>query len=379
MTPDLAAEVMDLEAVARIEEDWRGLAGRCLEPNAFNEPDFLLAAARHLAGRGRPHFIVVRQRGHPGRLVGLCPIAVSRWPGMPAMVWTHAQATAAYPLLDRDVAEPALATMLGHIGRFRRRPAALLVSGVASDGPTAALQGRDRAVHCAETRSRAVLRHAGSGVGLSSKSRKELRRQWNRLAERGPLVFASATGPDDVAVALDRFFALEARGWKGRRGTALGSTAETRRFAQAAVMGLARRSQCRIDILELGGEPIAMGIVLTSGDRAFFWKTAYDESLAHYSPGLQATLHLTEVQRRDASIAMTDSCAVPGHSMIDRVWAERIAVGDYLVGTDADRPAAFAWACALEARRRQLRSVAKALIARVGRRGRPSGAPEARV
>src|SRR3546814_13945194 len=54
----------------------------------------------------------------------------------------------------------------------------------------------------------------------------------------------------------------------------------------------------------------------------FSFKTAFDEDYARFSPGVllqQANLDLLE----DPKIAWVDSCAAPGHPMIDSVWRER--------------------------------------------------------
>jgi hypothetical protein len=54
----------------------------------------------------------------------------------------------------------------------------------------------------------------------------------------------------------------------------------------------------------------------------FSFKTAFDEDYARFSPGVllqQANLDLLD----DAGIAWVDSCAAPGHPMIDSVWRER--------------------------------------------------------
>ncbi|TIN74558.1 MAG: GNAT family N-acetyltransferase, partial [Mesorhizobium sp.] len=43
----------------------------------------------------------------------------------------------------------------------------------------------------------------------------------------------------------------------------------------------------------------------------------------------------------DPNVAMTDSCAVPDHPVMSRLWTERKPMGTLVVGLtpDADRPA----------------------------------------
>ena len=56
-----------------------------------------------------------------------------------------------------------------------------------------------------------------------------------------------------------------------------------------------------LDALTVDGRPVAMGIVLRSRDRAFFWKIAYDEAFAAQSPGVQLALETTQIQEADKS------------------------------------------------------------------------------
>ena len=60
------------------------------------------------------------------------------------------------------------------------------------------------------------------------------------------------------------------------------------------------RVQGRLQIHELAldGAAIASGVVIRAGARAYYWKTAYDERLAEYSPGVQATLAMSRGLRR---------------------------------------------------------------------------------
>jgi len=54
----------------------------------------------------------------------------------------------------------------------------------------------------------------------------------------------------------------------------------------------------------------------------FSFKTAFDEDYARFSPGVllqQENLDLLS----DDRVAWVDSCAAPGHPMIDSVWRER--------------------------------------------------------
>ncbi len=221
---------------------WSDLVDRCLEPSVFTEPEFLLAAARHLARAPGPAFIVVRDRA--GQLVGLCPVVLAwRPPWVAARQWTHPQATEALPLLDREQASAALEALLAAVSRLPGQPAAMIWLGLPESGATAALLRTSRFAQTRlDPRTRAILAKGADPNALPAKARKELRRQTNRLSDHGPLLFRSADNPVAVAAALDLYLELEGQGWKGRRGTALGSRRETRAFALDALQDLAARA-----------------------------------------------------------------------------------------------------------------------------------------
>jgi hypothetical protein len=121
---------------------------------------------------------------------------------------------------------------------------------------------------------------------------------------------------------------------------------------------LAGENKLRIDSLELSGAPIAMGVILSSQDRAFYWKTGYDEAFAEFSPGVLLTLDLSHKQQDDPKIATTDSCAIEGHPMIDRLWPDRLALVDLLV---AIRPGGGIWFNAWLSNRRLVRRAKESL------------------
>ena len=343
-------------AITRIGSAWRDLAKRCLEPSIFNEPGFVIAALEHLP-EARNASLVAVWDGAPenSSLLGLCIIDARmryRRP-FPASAFLHLQATAAFPLLDEARAGFAFDLMVQEIARRPGRPAALLVHGLPSTGPTARLLGA-RIHHAFDSRTRAVLPAGTTGLS-SGKDRKEFRRLGNRLAERGAVSVTVAQTPDLIDQAFQRFLRLEAKGWKGRQSTALDSRPALSAFGRQAVGALATDGLCRLLELRLDEQTIASGIVLRSRERAFFWKTAFDEAYGHFSPGVQLALRLSETMAGDATVAMTDSCAVPGHSMIDRVWPDRMLVTDLCVATAPKWTLAFALSVAAEAAARAVR------------------------
>ncbi|TKB29280.1 MAG: GNAT family N-acetyltransferase, partial [Mesorhizobium sp.] len=170
---------------------------------------------------------------------------------------------------------------------------------------------------------------------------REFRRLKRRLAGLGKLDHVVARGPDEIRHAIESFLTLEAAGWKGRERTAMAIDRYRAAFAREAVHRLAEHDMCRIHTLTLDGRTIASLVVFVEAGVAYTWKTAYDETLSAYSPGTLLMIEVTKQHLDDPNVAMTDSCAVPDHPVMSRLWTERKPMGTLVVGLtpDADRPA----------------------------------------
>ena len=367
----LLLEVLSVEAAALHIAAWTDLTARGLEPNVFMEPAFCLAAARHLALAQRPTFLFVWElQSDARRLLAVCPLVRSRLPlGQTSAVWFHDLAALGAPLLDRHFAGAALQAILSWLARRRPACGALMIHALPIEGPTARVlqtlaSTTGRGIHLVAPRQRAVLRNGADRrvAGLSAvshKRAKELGRQRRRLGEIGDLHYSSASGGDALHNAVEAFLRLEASGWKGRKGTALLMHPGRIAFARTMTHLLARDGKCRVDSLALDGVPIAMGIILSSGGRDFFWKTAYAADYARLSPGVHFVLGLTEAQQRDPAAALIDSCAIPDHPMIDRLWPDRLGIADMLVAVRPGQRGRFLASIAIEESRQKTKSLMK--------------------
>ncbi len=386
--PGLSVEPLDPDAAAEHRDAWVDLMGRALESNAFLDPDFVLPAARHLGAVRRPIVVLVWAEGAGSArdLVAVCPVVAPPDPVRAlASVWMHDLSTLGVPLLDRGRAGEALRALLRWAARGLPGARGLVIPSLPADGPTAALLREvageaGLAVAELDRWERAVLRRGSAAAGLpalSPKGAKEVRRQGRRLAETGTVGSATAREGDALGDAVERFLSLEARGWKGDAGTALLASPGRTAFARAVTRRLGARALCRVDSLLLDGEPIAIALILRAGDTEFLWKIAYREDVARLSPGVQLVLRITEAQRGDGGAALTDSCAVPGHPMIDRLWRDRLALCDLAVAT---RPGpGFRMAVAAERMGRRIRSTAKRAVQAWRARRRRRSPAEART
>ena len=360
----LHVEYVSSRTMIGYEAAWADLAARALESNVFLEPAFALPLIQHAERARPPRFLLVWAESHAvgfSQLIGLLPLARDAWPHPFGVLRCFADrlTVGGVPLLDKASGASAMAAMLAWLREREPKARALLVRGVALDGAFATTLARSGAVYDVQCgRERAILRRIEpcAPVGglvprstfLSAKRRKELRRQRRRLSEIGERCYTSARTPGEIAKATERFLSLEHRGWKGKRGTALLASAHLATFTRTMTRLMACEGKCRIDAIEIDGRAVAMGIILTVAGRAHFWKTAFDETYANRSPGVQFALDLTQAQLADDSVWLTDSCAVPDHPMIDRLWPERMPVGDLLIALRPDDTRGFRRVVALQ-------------------------------
>jgi CelD/BcsL family acetyltransferase involved in cellulose biosynthesis len=326
---------------------WRALAERANDPNGYYLPDWELAV--NASARGRTDVAALSAWGnassaHNGaaRLIGLLPV-ISMWRAyripLPALASADPYGTLGTPPLDRDMADDAAARLMRQARRAGAH--ALILRDVSLDG--AAIKAFDRVLQRDGLRPRVLQSHLRACLdatrdadellrdALGSKKLKELRRQRNRLAEHGAVGFEVARTREEVAPALEIFLALEASGWKARRGTALLQDDSDAGFIRRAAVALAASGQCEIVTLRAGDSPVAAAIVLRHQDRAFYFKLGVDERFAKLSPGVQLTLDLTRHLCADPAIALADSTADADHPMINPIWRGRLAIGDVLI------------------------------------------------
>lgn len=120
-------------------------------------------------------------------------------------------------------------------------------------------------------------------AGTRPKFRSHLRRAKRQLEEQGTLELKHYNVDDPEA--LEKFYALEASGWKGAEGTAIKCDPCTRRFYDAVAQAAARDGYLSLDFLELNGKPIAGHFAFNLRGRYFLAKAGYDEAFRRYGPG----------------------------------------------------------------------------------------------
>lgn len=318
-----AATELSTHDVAR----WRELATLAAEPNPFFEPEFVLPAAKAL--EVEPLLLVAID--HDGEWAGAMPVRRIRgWRHVPIRgfsSWRYLYSFFGAPLLRRGCEHDVLETWLSR-GEPRLRPY-LGLDLLDADGPACTAlrettEGLGANAIVFAQHERAALRRSAEGMNLrtSKKRRRENARLGRRLGEAlGGPVEAVDRAADPAAV--QEFLALEAAGWKGSRGTALASTPRHADLFREMCAGFQRLGRLQLLSLRANGRTAAMLCSVLAGDTVFGFKTAFDESLAGFSPGIQLQRAHADYFADNQQISLIDTCAEPSNEMANRVWPDR--------------------------------------------------------
>jgi CelD/BcsL family acetyltransferase involved in cellulose biosynthesis len=348
--PNVFIERASEKRLTAIDAAWRDLVARSLEPNVFMNPALLRAAMA--AAPARQFAVLLAWDGvhSDARLIGiwgfdvtraLVPVRVLKAPASP-------HAYLATPVIDRLSCHVVLNALFDTIAASDDLPKIVALTPVASGGPVMAALKRVMAERAGglrifETRQRPLLLPGSDGksyfeAALSSSSRKKLRQHRRRLAERGNLQSRLFEAPAEVTSAFEQFLSLESAGWKGRAGDALACSESEAAYSRATITALAEQGDAQVHALYLDDKPVSMQIVLRCGPVAYTWKTAYDEALHDFSPGMLLLEDYTAAFLSDPGIASVDSCSFDDGGFM-AVWRDREALADLWL--DARRDSSF--------------------------------------
>ncbi len=319
-----------------LSAEWRALTGRAAGANVFAEPWLAKAALACVAGNGAARMVLVHEPG--GALIGAMPLTsaprLGRIPLRSTASWTHPNAfltmASATAGREADVWRAVLGAPDLHGNAVAMQIDGLVEGGALHGGLVAAAADLRLPIAIEARVTRAMLAtdlppEAYWEASVRAKKRKELRRQWARLAETGALTTDHLPAGGDPMPWIAEFLALEASGWKGGNGSALASNGDTHGFFTTAMRDGHAKGQVLMTALRIDGRAIALLITLVSGGAGFSFKTAFDESYARFSPGVLLQRESLGLLSSHA-LSHIDSCAAQDHPMIDSLWRERRSV-----------------------------------------------------
>ena len=351
-TPVLRAEPWRAFATPEAIAAWDALAAAVAEPNPFYESWYLLPSLEALDPQSDVQ-IVVLQSGE--QMLGLMPLRrESSYYGHRVPHWrnrVHPNCFLGQPLVRPGFESAFWQAMLKWIDQSSRQQlflhlalcpldgalhAALKHELAARNRPAATVLSEERALLSSELTPDAYLE-----TSLSTKKRKELRRQHRRLEDLGEVRFERCHDAADLTAWMRTFLTLEHSGWKGQAGSSLATDPRNAALFTQALEGAAQRGKLERLTLLSDGTPIAMLANFITPPGAFSYKTAFAEDYARFSPGvLLQRENLALLSQPE--IAWVDSCASADHPMIDHFWRERRTIAGHSIAIGgAVRRAAF--------------------------------------
>lgn len=333
---------------------WQRLAEVAAEPNVFYEPEFLMAALRHLRGSEQVGVMLITAppRVNPAAepvLCGLFPLKLmNRFSGLPARVtefWRHDQCYLTAPLIRRDVLRETWESFWDAMqnGVDARKLDWISLPMLPGDGPVHSMLVDWIARHEVHSyvrrryRRAMMIRESGFEEFLSRRVPKKGRQESTRLMrklEREHRVEMVASGD---ARSVKDLLELEMAGWKGREGTALACQESTGKFFDEMTRDMARAGRLQTLSLQVDGKTVASKLNLLSGSHGYAFKIAFDESLARFSPGMLLEVENIRHLHESTNIQSMDSCADPDHPMINHLWPDRRGIESMLISLGTRR------------------------------------------
>jgi CelD/BcsL family acetyltransferase involved in cellulose biosynthesis len=282
-----------LDVIGPVSDEWRALAEEAVDDQPFYRPEWIQAHLRAFAPTSRVVLIEVRSGG---RLCLLLPLIEER------------------STFSKVPIRKLRAPVNVHGGRFdalRRMGSEGDESIQAAANYLLELEGWDvlqlNNTPCQSTNEEIVLSMRGKGVRSlklsdqpnpiilvprdpsllhsmppNSKLRSQLRRVRQRLEKRGLLHFHRER--DATTTDLERFYQLEANGWKGSAGSAILCNG-TRPFYDEMARVAARFGYFSLFMLECNGELVAAHYSFTHQGRCYSPIVTYNEAFRQFAPG----------------------------------------------------------------------------------------------
>lgn len=286
---------------AVLNDEWRALAGQSPDTGIFQEP-LLVKAWFETRGRDfrvEPVLLWARHANGSRVLIPFCA-----WPVSIANGWRRRLVPAGEPHFDYQ--DPLAAGPAGkEVDWVSFWPAAReeirsnrgfelaglmrLSAGVAPGDSTEDLAAASPII--------SLGNWAGYGeyvAGLAASQRGDLRRQMNKLSERGT-VECVVFGPHEVAAAqgeLGRMQVAYGAEWAGTPAAGLFCSPAMNRFYSRMIADLLPAGWLHFSVMRVGGQPVSWHFGFLHRGVFHYYKPVYDPRYASYSPGKQHCLML---------------------------------------------------------------------------------------
>ena len=137
---------------------------------------------------------------------------------------------------------------------------------------------------------------------LSSKFKRNIRRLWKKLREKGEVTTHLYKDYSQLNDAFNEFLEVESSGWKSDSETSLKHDKSLRSFYQSILETFGKNGSCVIHTMKLDGRPIASQFAVISGETYNMLKIGYDEEFKSMGPGALLLDETVRVFSRDDAI-----------------------------------------------------------------------------
>jgi CelD/BcsL family acetyltransferase involved in cellulose biosynthesis len=328
-----------------LEPLWNDLIGRA-SANVFMAPAALQAA--QACGVASIHVLLAWQDSGAGkRLVGWWALQeramVPGWPKF-LMAPPFRYAFVSDPVVETGTANRVIPAFLDAVERDPRLPKLIRLHHLDADSEAgrAMLEAIPLRGGYSRKLSERLRPYASQSDNLkkSGSTRKKLRQDCNKLSALGSVEVLNDRAPAQALAAFEIFLALEAKSWKGAKGTALLCSEKDAAFVRTLASNMSRRQDISVALLQLNGRAIAAQVLFYSGNMAYTWKTAFDSDYAKFSPGALLVEKVTAQILTLPGVEAIESCSPEGGFM-EQLWEGRRSSIDLLVHVGQQRSFGF--------------------------------------
>lgn len=343
---------------------WSECAASSLEPNPFFGPDWLLPAVECLDESPTTRLVLAEHKGSVHACVPIVEVVTDQsgngGHAKHSALKTRVAPTAVTlgtPLVTAEGGAEALACVMAEIRREAvcRGASLVVMEWVGYGGPIARLLKEaavETNIHLVEfdVWERGFLRRQDGGdegywMRVIGKNRRRTirqhRRHLNAVFEASP----SLRMRTDVA-AIDAFLRLEVSGWKGNQpdGLALRRETATTKFFETVCGRHLNDGRMAFLSLEGDGVPIAMICCVRAGEGLFAYRTAYDEDLAKYGPGVEVFVAAMEHFDRETDASWFETCSTRDNQHLLELFPDRRSLATVMFRVpSAHKPAEAAY------------------------------------
>jgi hypothetical protein len=157
---------------------------------------------------------------------------------------------------------------------------------------------------------------------MKGKHRGVMRRRWKKLDQQlgGEPRLLDVTGE---SAAVEQLIEIEGASKLAAGGMVLKSDPAYERFFREMCAGFAALGRLQMHALRVGDTTLAIRCNLLADPGIFYFKVAYDEAFAQFSPGIRLEVESFHLFHARAASEWVDSCSDPRNETMNRLLPER--------------------------------------------------------